>query len=505
MKMNIRKIAAALVLPLALGTMLTSCGGKKTGDGDTTELLWYIVGSPQKDMQLVNDELNKMLLEKANMTVNIKMLDWNAYDQKMNMIISTKEEFDLCWTAPQTNDYYNNIARNAFVPLDDLMDEYAPKTKAMVSDKIWDAARVNGKIYASINNQIMATAYGYMAQRPITNASGVNYADVTHYSELEPILAYTKENYPDKIPLAYQKEQEPFTSCLPMFGMEAIGGNQTPGAYVRGTGEYKVVNQYETEEFKKFITQMHDWYKKGYLQSDAATSSEYSANLAAGKFAVMSPSYMTKDTTEIDLEPDKPYGNTGVPYYTKRYTPAYITTDRATATMTAISATSKHPEKAMQLIEIMNTDEKIYNTLCIGIEGKHYNKLAEPYTNVHGATVTIEKIDNSGYAPNTNWMFGNTELEWKTENDGSVEFWKEANENAEYSEILGFAFNTEPVANEISMCSNVLGEYLTSLTSGSTEPTQRYEDFIAKLKTAGADKIVAEKQRQLDEWVKNNK
>lgn len=500
--MKIKKIAAALVLPLALGAVSTACANKKTGKKETTELLWYVVGGQQKDMKLVNDELNKMLAEKSDIQVNIKMLDWNAYDQKMNMIISTKEEFDLCWTAPQTNDYYNNIARNAFVPLDDLMEKYAPKTKALVSDELWEATRVNGKIYGSINYQVMATAYGYAVQRPVMNASGLNYAEITNYNDLDDILAFAKENYPDKIPLKYSNTQEPFTSSLPMFGMEAIGGNQTPGALVRGTDDYKVVNQYETEEFKKFITKMHEWYKKGYLQSDAATTSELSANKKAGKYVVFFPQYLTGDSTESDKTPDAPYEDTGIPYYTKKFTPEYITTDRAIATMTAISSTSKHPEKAMQLIEILNTDEDIYNTLCIGIEGKHYNKLKEPFTNIYGANVTIEKIENSGYAPNSNWMFGNTAQEWKTENNGPAQDWMDANAKAEYSEIMGFAFDTDPVANEISMCSSVLGEYLTSLTSGSTEPTKRYDEFIAKLKTAGADKIVEEKQKQLDEWLK---
>ncbi len=500
--MKIKKIAAALVLPVLLGSVMASCAGGKSAKNDSPELLWYVVGSPQQDMELVNNEVNKLLAEKLGFTVKFKMLDWNAYDQKMNMIISTKEEFDLCWTAPQTNDYYNNIARNAFVPMDELMDEYAPRTKAMVSEKVWDATRVNGKIYGSINNQIMATAYGYSVQRPIADASGIYYGDITHYSQFDDLLAYTKENYPDKIPLSYNNQQEPFSSCLPMFGMEAIGGNQSVGALVRGAGEYKVVNQYETEEFKKFIAKMHEWYKKGYIQSDAATTSEYTANLAAGKYAVLFPTYMAGDDTTVkDKTPDAPYGTTGVPHYSKKFTSEFLTTDRAIATMTAISATSKHPEKAMQLIEVMNTDEMIYNTICIGIEGKHYKKI-EPYTNIHDANITIEKIENSGYAPNTNWMFGNTELEWKAGLDSSTESWKNINKNAEYSEILGFAFNTDPVVNEISMCSNVLGEYLTSLTSGSAEPTQRYDDFIAKLKTAGADKIVAEKQKQLDEWLK---
>lgn len=498
--MKLKRIAAALVLPLVVSALGASCG-KNNSNGKTTELLWYVVGSPQKDLQLVNDALNKKLEEKADLKVNIKMLDWNAYDQKMNMIIATKEKFDLCWTAPQTNDYYNNVARGAFVALDDLFDKYAPKTKALVSDEVWNATRVNGKIYAAINYQVMATSYGYMVQKPIADASGMNYEEVTDYKNLDDMLAYVKANYPEKITLSYNNQQEPFSSCLPMFGMEAIGGNQMPGAFARNEDGYKVVNQYETEEFKQFISKMHEWYKKGYLKSDAATSSEYNADMAAGKFGVIFPQYMMSDSVGKEVLPEDTYSNTGIPYYSKMFTPNFLTTDRVTATMTAVSSTSKNPEKALRLIEIMNTDEDIYNTLCRGIEDKHYKKV-EPHLNKNGANVTIETIENSGYSPLTDWMFGNTDQSWCEEGSTPSSDWKEANESAERSRILGFAFDADKVANEISMCSNVLGEYLTSLTSGSVEPTQRYDDFIAKLKQAGADKIVEEKQRQLDEWLK---
>lgn len=480
---------------------LTACGGGKTSEkDDAPELLWYISASAQNDAQLVNDAVNELVKEKLGFTVKIKMLDPSAYTQKMNMIISTKEEYDLCWTSPQSNDYYNNIARNAFVPLDDLLEEYGKGTKALLSEQMWEATRVNGKIYGLINNQIMATAYGFAVQRPIANAAGMKWAELTHYTQLEGILKYAKENHPDKIPLSYNVNQEPFSSALPMFGFEAIGGNKIPGAFVRVGDGYQVVNQYETEEFKSFIATMHDWYKKGYIKSDASTSQEFSSDSAAGKFVVQFPVFLTGDTTISDLTPDEPYGGTGVPHYAKRFINEIITTDRATATMTAISSTSKYPEKAMQLIELINTDEVVYNTLCIGIEGKHYNKV-EPYTNHLGTEVSIEKIDNSGYAPMRNWMFGNTALEWKTKADYPTSKWQNENKNAEISRILGFTFEAKPVTNEIAMCSNVIDEYLASLTSGSIEPTQRYEEFIAKLKTVGADKIVAEKQAQLDKWV----
>lgn len=499
-KRNILALTMAVCIAV-LG--LAGCGSEKKGD--SVKLTWYVVGSEQRDLKLVNEEINKITREKIGAEVDIKMLDWSAYDQKMNMIIATRDEFDLCWTAPQTNDYFNNVARGAFVELDEMLKTKAPNTWKSVDSEIWNAARVNGKLYGVINNQIMSTSFGFGIQRPISDASGIYYGDINSYKDLAPMLEFIKKNYPDKICLGYTPSSEPFSNALMMFGFEAVGANRIPGVIRLGDdSEYKIFNQYETDEFKEFINIMHDWYQKGYLKSDAATTNEYEADMNAGKIAIMFPSFLTEDTTISDLEPDVPYGNTGVPYYSKRFFEPWISTDRATATMTAISATSKHPEKAMELIELINTDKELYNLLCFGIEGKHYEKV-KPYKNVQGAMVDIKQIENSGYAPNTSWMFGNTENVYIKEHDVPVEHWKQLNEEAHKSTILGFTFDSKNVRNEISMCNNVLDEYLTSLTSGSADPNGRYEAFIEKLKTAGCDKIVAEKQRQMDEWVKNNK
>ncbi|MNP84439.1 hypothetical protein D3C76_1837450 [compost metagenome] len=52
---------------------------------------------------------------------------------------------------------------------------------------------------------------------------------------------------------------------------------------------------------------------------------------------------------------------------------------------------------------------------------------------------------------------------------------------------------------------NVIAQYYLPLETGSVDPEEILPQFIAKLKTAGIDKVIAEKQKQLDEWVKSNK
>ena len=55
--------------------------------------------------------------------------------------------------------------------------------------------------------------------------------------------------------------------------------------------------------------------------------------------------------------------------------------------MIGIGKNSKNPEKALKFIELINTNEELYNLICFGIEGKHY------YLDENKQ---VEYIDNSG-------------------------------------------------------------------------------------------------------------
>ena len=43
------------------------------------ELNWYVIGKPQKDTELVEDEVEKYLKDSLNCRVNINYFDWGAY------------------------------------------------------------------------------------------------------------------------------------------------------------------------------------------------------------------------------------------------------------------------------------------------------------------------------------------------------------------------------------------------------------------------------------------
>ena len=74
------------------------------------------------------------------------------------------------------------------------------------------------------------------------------------------------------------------------------------------------------------------------------------------------------------------------------------------------------------------------------------------------------------------------------------------NASAVTSSVLGFSFNPEPVKTELAQCASVVNEYYVPLFTGSVDPDAVLPPFLDKLRNAGADKVIAEMQKQIDAW-----
>ncbi len=68
------------------------------------------------------------------------------------------------------------------------------------------------------------------------------------------------------------------------------------------------------------------------------------------------------------------------------------------------------------------------------------------------------------------------------------------------SPLSGFVFDSSSVQTEIANVTSVVTEMLKPLVTGSVDPETTVPQFLERLKTAGVDKIIAEKQAQLDAW-----
>ena len=74
------------------------------------------------------------------------------------------------------------------------------------------------------------------------------------------------------------------------------------------------------------------------------------------------------------------------------------------------------------------------------------------------------------------------------------------NAESQQSIAFGFAFDPTPVQNEIAAVTNVRDELLAGLGLGFVDPTTGIATFNERLFAAGLQRIMDEKQSQLDAW-----
>lgn len=111
---------------------------------------------------------------------------------------------------------------------------------------------------------------------------------------------------------------------------------------------------------------------------------------------------------------------------------------------------------------------------------------------------------NSPYQPSLNGMLGNRYLDFtfNYEDKNMYKLLKNFNSSARAGKTLGFRFNQDSVSKEAAACTDVWYKYVSKLITGEYDPDKYLPIINKELKKAGADKIIVEKQKQLDEWVK---
>ena len=171
--------------------------------------------------------------------------------------------------------------------------------------------------------------------------------------------------------------------------------------------------------------------------------------------------------------------------------------------MWAVPQFAENPQKSVELLNLLYSDKDLVNLIDWGIEGKHYVKTD---TGVIDYPQGVD-ANTTGYALNSGFQFGNQFLSYIWKGD-SPDLWKEMdsfNKDAKASKALGFLFDSSSVKTEVAAVSNAINQFKGALEDGLVDPKTELPKFQEKLKAAGIDKIIEEKQKQLDKWAQQNK
>lgn len=413
----------------------------------------------------------------------------NSDGEKLNLALTSGEQLDLVNYHTYSGGLNTLVNNGMALPLDELAEEYGKEALDLVGEDLLIFGKVNGTLYSIPNLKDFAGAFGMAMRQDVLEEMNIDPAGIQTIDDIHDVLVQVKENREDLYPV------------VPTWGG---GGMQKTFAFDSlGTGFWDacgvlenvfddsttVVNLYETDSYREFCEMMYQWNQEGLVMPDATTFNEANPcatvgfadfeNIKPGKEKELRGGWNHEGVLIRLVEPFMPSDAGGSSFF--------------------IPTVCEHPEKAMQLWNLMFTDPEISNLFVNGIEDKNY-----AYTDDNRNV--IKTVEGSTYDP-LDWAWPNGRITPVFEGD-DLDKWDQLEkfcDEAHRSPALGFRFDNTNVVNEITACNNVISKYEVGLRWGVLNPDEALPKFNEELKAAGIDTIIAEKQAQLDAFLAEQK
>lgn len=509
-----KRVVSLMVCLTMAASLLTGCGGGKgdsekedkkgTSDGDITEVIWQYpttMDTSGEGFIKMENALNEMMEKDIGVHVTFEPVSLNEAQNDAVLKVSAGEQLDIMLSA--FTSIGNVVSKGLIHPLDDLLDEYGQDI--LEHSHTEEMCGYDGQTYGVCTGDVIGNEYGYLIKKEYWDK--YNLAEVTGWTddkiyttdELEKIFEIVKagegENFYCDVP--WNTTPEPMNYGYMEY--DKIGGSLATGVLMlnRSFDDLTVYNLFETEEYKEYCEMRYEWAQKGYLAPDAAVTTEAPDTLVAQK-NYLGVCYW--GTPQDMIQYDRTIGSELV---CLDMVPRYSAYNGGAVIQWSIPITSANPEKAMQALNYIYQNPEAAWIIEFGLEGEEYEVVGEQDGLKQIKYLADDVQSLPYYMPYGIW--GNV-LEWPAVDPLPINYGekKQALDDAmpedRKSPAFGYYFDQEPVTSEVAAVNTVIEQYTPSLNCGAINPEEALPEFIEALKAAGMDKIIAEQQKQLDEW-----
>ncbi|RAP77667.1 extracellular solute-binding protein [Paenibacillus montanisoli] len=478
----------------------TDSGNASTDDGNKAKdessaepvtIKYVLPGTEPKEWPAVKEEVNKKLLaDGVGVQIEKEYIDWGAWEQKINLKLSTNENFDMFHVMNDWVGLANYAGRGALKDITKEVEEFGPNLKKLIPASVWTGVTKEGKIYgipaywyeSAIDGSITLNKY-------LLNKAGVS-ADIQNRDQLLDALEQvnTKLNMKLTIPIRggqagpadiFQRTYDayPFTvrDNVAFIGQDGV-----------------VKNWVETEEFKQDAEWFRKAYEKKLINPDVLTvkQEQVQDQIKYGKYAFVfgTPGSLTDaQKTYPDIKDED--------FSLFRLNPEKENFRMVNAkNVNVVAANSKHPAEVVKFLNWLYDKQENYDLFMYGIEGKTYNKVGDK-----GLDLILDPKTNSPIYLQDDWMIGNLNLIRVNQTllDANKQLYRE-DKNAKTFFAANFFFDPAPVKAEMGNVQAVYTSDVTPIYRGVVDYDSHIQAALDKLKAAGIDKVLAEYQKQLD-------
>ena len=408
------------------------------------DLIWYNIGGPQKDTQLVVDAINEITIPEIGVRLDMRYIDWGDYNERMKVIIASGQPYDIAFTSTWANSFISNVHRGAFLPLNEYLENEGKEMYETVNPAFWKAASVGGQIYGVPANKELGQQEVYIFNQEVVDRLGITIPDgAIDIASLEPILSAAHAADPTIVCYNINNQQGPFSP------FDFITTGFVPVGFDLTEEDLVIRNAYETPELLEELAMLRRYYQAGYIPAEAPMTPE-----KQGYNSDANTNWLVRRATYQPFAESVWSNLYQVPVVVRPVNEQpYINTTSALGSIQAVSVTSENPSKTVAFMNMVNTDSRVRNLLAFGIEGTHYQLDAEG---------KMEELPRMNDYRVPDFTLGNlyVSLIKSGEPDNKWEVFQEFNASGVTMPSLGFFFDNTNVRTEIAAISSVSEEFL---------------------------------------------
>lgn len=473
-----------------------SVTGDKTGNDNTAsdeavKLIYVVPGEAPKDLERGLKNVNdKLLADGVGVQIEVQYKPWDAWDQKINIMLSTGEEFDMFHVMNDRVSLANYASRGALADLSELINQYGTAIKENNPESAMKSGQVGGKQYG---------IPAYWFESAINHESSIRLDLLKKYNLEMPATFEELTSAYETVMKNWEGNQKPY---FPMCGTEQVGGYffNSDNNYVLYDKMFYVnqdgtiQNYFETETFKESCNHARLWYEKGIINPDVLTTTkdQMSNQLDSGDWLIHAgtigditaikknyPDITADDFAWLDFNTQvpeiRPYG---------------------TRNMQAVPLSSKHPEAAVKFINWLYSSQDNFDLFVYGTEGTDYKKL-------EGRNYEAITDAATGSAPYyfATWMIGNINFEYTSANAPKItnEHLYKLDDTAAEGIAANFTFDGSKLQTQLADVNTIIASNIAPMASGVVDYDSNIQEALDLLKKAGIDDLVAEFKKQLEE------
>jgi putative aldouronate transport system substrate-binding protein len=495
--------AAGTAAPAAEASAATAAAAAKP---DKVEIKIYAPGDRPVDMDKVLDAIEAACPDDINVKPNLVFIPWGDLADKTQLALTSGEDIDFIFDAPWLH-MDQMISQGMYKVLDEYIDRHGQNLIATRGDTMWDANKWDGHVYGIC----FGDTYGggsrtYYLRKDLREALGIG--PIESHEDVVAFLYAVRDNMPDVIPYSMDKGalDNNWSSFYVEQQFERTGVGHGFGAAGSGYLIYTVGP--DSTELKNILDEPNDvivgaWREARQLYLDKVINPDIladnrtgEAQFVSGKIAsyVSNSGAVSPDMID-DLRKNVPDGD--IETFTEfSYKPGIEASDFKVYNFQCAPKNAKNTERAVAFLDWANSSQEIYDLFAYGIEGENWTAVGDKqYTPLEGY----------GYFPYV-WVMNPAQQRYDaryTQKDMDALMYVTKPENFVKSVRSGFSFNSETLATEMAIVSEVETKYMPALGHGVLDP----DETLAKIRDEAYEAIVkiqGEIQRQVDEFVSAN-